>query len=228
VAYPNGEGGLGLYRHWNAGLCCATGNIQERDDVGFVRRVIEDIAARFRVDASRVYLTGFSNGGMLAWRFAAEHPERVAGVAAVAATFAGAKRGEDWPELPAPARRVPLLLLYGLEDDRIPPAEVEASLEAWVSGRVCLAEPRARKIRERRVRLREWPGCNGAGPVAAWAIEGWGHRWPALRRTRELEDGLQGLDAVEILGQFFTHEARAATPRPCRCGDFVQQENRED
>jgi hypothetical protein len=95
-------------------------------------------------------------------------PELVGGKARRLAqlALAGAEGGEDVPLLPA--RRVPLLRLYGLEDDRVSPEAVEASLDAWVSGRVCRDAPRVRESHAGRMRRREWPGCGDIGPVAAF------------------------------------------------------------
>ena len=66
VAYPEGGWGiLGFLQHWNAGHCCGKAADEGEDDVGFVALVVEDAARRVKVDAARVYVTGFSNGGML-------------------------------------------------------------------------------------------------------------------------------------------------------------------
>jgi predicted peptidase len=48
--------------------------------------LVDDVAARFRVDASRVYVTGLSTGATAALDLAIRHPEKVAAVAAVTAT----------------------------------------------------------------------------------------------------------------------------------------------
>ena len=65
VLYPNGMGILGFLQHWNAGHCCGKAANDNLDDVGFVAATIEDVSARLAIDRSRVYMVGFSNGGML-------------------------------------------------------------------------------------------------------------------------------------------------------------------
>ena len=40
------------------------------DDVGFINAVVNDISANVGVDASRVYATGISNGGMMSYALA--------------------------------------------------------------------------------------------------------------------------------------------------------------
>ncbi|HVU75072.1 MAG TPA: PHB depolymerase family esterase [Mycobacteriales bacterium] len=72
VVYPDG-----LTRSWNAGTCCAPASTNGNDDVGFIDAVLDDVSGRFSVDASRIAVGGFSNGGMLAYRYACERSARV-------------------------------------------------------------------------------------------------------------------------------------------------------
>src|SRR5262245_5566428 len=72
VVYPEGIG-----RHllsWNAGDCCGDASAQGVDDVGFILHLLGDVARRLPVDHTRVYVTGHSNGAMMAHRLAAEVP----------------------------------------------------------------------------------------------------------------------------------------------------------
>jgi hypothetical protein len=56
----------GIGNSWNAGLCCG-GNTQ--DDVGFSRAVVSQVrGAVSSVQGSKVFTSGFSNGGMLSMR----------------------------------------------------------------------------------------------------------------------------------------------------------------
>ncbi|MDJ0788679.1 MAG: alpha/beta fold hydrolase [Myxococcota bacterium] len=201
VAYPNGEGLLGRIRHWNAGECCGPASFRGRDDVGFVGRVIDDVARRLPIDPERVYLTGFSNGGMLAWRFASEHPERVAAVAPVAAMAAVA--------LPGDGAAVPLILFHGAADPVIPADDVEASLDSWARRNGCAPDPSEAHLREGLLRMRTWRSCASGGAVEAWELAGWGHRWPGPHFSDARVDGLRGFDGAEILWRFFESSFRA-------------------
>lgn len=49
--------------------------------------VLDDAAARFPLDMTRVMATGFSGGGMMVWNLACARPERFAGFAPIAGTF---------------------------------------------------------------------------------------------------------------------------------------------
>ncbi|HET8880766.1 MAG TPA: PHB depolymerase family esterase, partial [Solimonas sp.] len=78
VVYPDGVG-----RAWNAGSCCAKPMKERIDDVGFIRAVIADVKRDYKIDATRVYGTGFSNGAMLLHRIACEAPDTFAAIAPV-------------------------------------------------------------------------------------------------------------------------------------------------
>jgi polyhydroxybutyrate depolymerase len=62
VAYPNGTG---ENKSWNGGHCCGEAAKNNVDDVGFVRALIDELAALINIDPSRVYATGFSNGAIM-------------------------------------------------------------------------------------------------------------------------------------------------------------------
>src|SRR6185437_10995847 len=92
VAFPNGTPGARGGRTFNAHFCCGEAVRQEVDDVGFIGAVIDDIARHYPLDRRRVYATGMSNGGMLAYVLAAAHPEWFAGIAPVSAAIGGMTR----------------------------------------------------------------------------------------------------------------------------------------
>jgi polyhydroxybutyrate depolymerase len=66
VAYPDG-----LDRAWNTGGgCCGQPSRDGVDDVGFITAAVADIASHVVIDRSRVYATGMSNGGIMAYTLA--------------------------------------------------------------------------------------------------------------------------------------------------------------
>ena len=81
--YAVTSGGSGV---WDAGICCAKAPV---DDVGYLSRVLEDVAAHWSVDRKRVGLMGNYNGGMLAERAACEQPAVFTAAASQAGTYAG-------------------------------------------------------------------------------------------------------------------------------------------
>jgi polyhydroxybutyrate depolymerase len=67
AVYPDG-----VKRAWNVdgGGCCGRPAKENIDDVGFVSAVVADVAKNVGIDASRVYATGMSNGGIMAYTLA--------------------------------------------------------------------------------------------------------------------------------------------------------------
>ncbi|MEM1130064.1 MAG: polyhydroxybutyrate depolymerase [Pseudomonadota bacterium] len=58
-----------------------------RDDVAYLRAILDDAAARFGLDRDRVVVAGFSRGGSMVWDLACAAPETGLAYAAVAGGF---------------------------------------------------------------------------------------------------------------------------------------------
>lgn len=93
---PNGLGKT--WDFWRAGTA----------DVDFARAVLEDVKARYPVDDSRVYVSGYSWGGNMAWRFVCEDGTDITALLAISGTL---DQDEDCATAPGEVRQV-----YGLND----------------------------------------------------------------------------------------------------------------
>jgi poly(3-hydroxybutyrate) depolymerase len=62
-------------------------NETPRDDIRFLTAIIDDLKQRFEVDAKRIYLVGFSNGGQMAAKCSIEMSDVFAAVVENAASF---------------------------------------------------------------------------------------------------------------------------------------------
>lgn len=220
VLYPNGMGLLGFLQHWNAGHCCGKAADDQVDDVGFVAAAIEDVCARFKVDRRRIYMVGFSNGGMLTYRFASERGDLLAAAAPMAASIGG-KPSEDHPEwrIPEPVRPIPVIVFHGLLDDDISYQggvsrhrggtrtawSVEESVQFWVTRNGCSPQVISRDLNAGSVLVKSWLNCKNNAEVALYVIKNWGHVWPGSYFTAALakNDPLSNFDAAEIIWDFF-------------------------
>lgn len=95
------------------GSCGQCGWTSCHDDVGFLQRLVATVAADFQVDAERFFVTGFSNGAMMAHRIACEASELFAGAALVGGRV---ERGFEC----TPTQRMPLLQINGGSDETVP------------------------------------------------------------------------------------------------------------
>jgi polyhydroxybutyrate depolymerase len=186
------------------------------DDVGFVLATVDAVARRNPVDRARVYFAGFSNGGMLAYRIAAEHPEIVAAVAVASATIGGAPAANE-PEwsVVRPTQPVPVLAIHGRADTSVPyeggraaqsrgdssAISVERSIRLWVNADDCDPEPQVELMSQNRVERQAWSGCRNDSEVLLYSLSSWGHEWPK-------ENLLGGFDAAGTIWRFFERYPR--------------------
>jgi polyhydroxybutyrate depolymerase len=161
------------------------------DDVGFLSAVLDNVARRAVIDPRRIYLTGFSNGAGMAFRFAAERADRVAAVAPVA--------GHLWVD-PRPSRSVPTIYMVGDADPLVPLAGGTARTP-WGKAANCPAVADT---------LERWGRAIGGPPGSARfrvrVIPGHGHHWPggkALLGERLGGPASNAVDATAETWQFF-------------------------
>jgi len=214
VVYPEGTGRV--HRRlltFNAGRCCGYAVRLGVDDVGFVDRLLDELGQVLPVDPQRVYATGMSNGGMLAYRLACELSHRIAAIGPVA--------GGMMVEAPPPPRPVPILHVHGLRDRnavygggvgpnamaRVPHPRIADVLAWWRQVNGCGEEPLgvAEDADSRHVRWAPPPGAAGA-PVELLALPEGGHTWPGGEDVSAVLDTgplIRTVDASSILWRFF-------------------------
>lgn len=110
AVYPEGFGSplMDRMRTWNAGDCCGPAVKKQSDDVGYIGAVIDRLIVDYKIDSSRVYATGHSNGAMMSYRLACELSDRIAAIAPNA--------GQRPVESCKFKRPVPVLHMHGTED----------------------------------------------------------------------------------------------------------------
>lgn len=224
VLYPNGIGILGYFQHWNAGHCCGKAAADNLDDVGFVASAIAATKNRFRVDVSKVFMIGFSNGGMFVHRFAAEKGALLAGAAALAGSICS--RTQEGPakwQMPQPEVALPMLVMHAEDDASVPfygensqrkggPSaycSVAQSVDFWRQNNLCAQSTKTQSLFRGAVELKQWTDCTSGHPVSLYAIKQWGHVWPGRYFTEKLapDHPMKTFDAAEIAWQFFKTNA---------------------
>jgi polyhydroxybutyrate depolymerase len=110
VAYPNAFEG-----NWNA--CNIAGdysaNRLDVDDVSFLAALVDELARDTGIDRNRVFATGVSRGGQMAYRLALEAPSRFRAVAAVAANL---PTSENFKCRPSAHGASSVMIMNGVED----------------------------------------------------------------------------------------------------------------
>jgi polyhydroxybutyrate depolymerase len=175
---------------WNAGQCCGLPVTKQIDDVGFLENVIADVAARTPVNLRRVYMTGISNGGMMAYAMAAEASTHIAAIASVSGQV----------EIPTihPSRPVPTMEFHSINDpialykgapnkDPKLVLSVQEGLNQWVKADGCSTTPHtgiaivgaagSESAGETATPV-TYTHCKDGTQVALWRFTGSGHVWP--------------------------------------------------
>ncbi len=86
----------------------------DADDVHFISVLIDKITSSYNINPDKIYVSGTSNGGLMALRLAVESPEKIAAVAAIAAAM------PDQSECGAPSMPVSILFMNGTADAHLP------------------------------------------------------------------------------------------------------------
>ena len=225
VAYPQGIGIFGLLQHWNAGFCCGKAEADDWDDVGTVLKLLQVLDRRLPVDRSRVYLVGMSNGGMLVYRLAAEHPELFAAAAVMSGAVGSSEEGVTRWRLPQPAKPVPMLIMHGRADRHIPYAggvsplkgggraytSVADAVAFWREADGCGTAPQVASGTPETIEETHWGDCREGSAVVRIALPGWGHVWPGPEAIAELPatSPLRGFDGARRCWQFLDRFRRS-------------------
>ncbi len=210
IAYPQGSGGVtGRLRTWNAGTCCGYAMQHRVDEIAFVAALLDDLQQAVAVDPARVYATGISNGGMMAYEVACALAGRIAAIAVVA--------GEMTPlERCRPTRPVSILVIHGTADRNLPidggvgakafavheVRSVAAAIDFWRREDTC--EGVATSEQRGAVRRSRYRWCAAGSAVEQVVIEGGGHSWPGGERLAHFLDAPStALDATDEIWPFF-------------------------
>ena len=180
VAYPNGTGSAEALS-FNAGLCCGSAEINNIDEAAFVRGILSDLEAIAAIDPKRIFVTGFSNGAMLAYRLACELSGTIAAVAPVAGNLGFSPC--------RPPGKVSILHIQGLSDASAPYAEddlepdwdpairsVQGSVALWASFDGCTGFPY--ETRDGIATRTVYSACAAGTAVELYSLHGIGHTWP--------------------------------------------------
>jgi polyhydroxybutyrate depolymerase len=199
VVYPDGLPVPDGRRVWNAGHCCNPQGKNPTDDVAFLAALISELSAH-GADPRRVYLAGFSNGGMFAYRAACELGGTIAGIAVVAGALtvrAGSAGNGSVGKGPlddcSSTTPVPLVVVHGTDDAIVPfdggplSAPVQAGLEPvrflsvaesvrlWRDRNGCRSDARLAVTGD--VNVARYTDCAPGGEITAYTITGGGHSW---------------------------------------------------
>ncbi len=209
VAYPDG-----MNHAWNVGGgCCGKPGTSGVDDVAFITSMVTTISHELPVDPARVYATGISNGGMMAYRLACN-------------TSVFAAIGPDSATLLGPCTspaRISVIHVHGIADqtiryaggtgdgvEKINGPAVPALVATWRSTDGCSA-PQTSTAGAVTTSVAQ---CPQGRTVELVTVAGAGHQWPGsvpkplLQRVLHLDPPSTALSATDTIWTFFAGHPR--------------------
>lgn len=158
TVYPQGEGDApGTTSKWGSGISSTfSGNSA---NYTYIETLLADLESRFCIDPGRVYLTGFSMGGMFTNSIACAHPTWFRGFAPVE----GGGPGSCADKNAKPA----IMIHQGTADTTVGPSMGEASRDFWAKQNGCNQTMAA-----------SFTGCqsyDGCAEPVVYCVGNWGH-----------------------------------------------------
>jgi polyhydroxybutyrate depolymerase len=205
VVYPNGTGEK---PSWNGGHCCGVAAINNVDDVGFVRALIEELSTFINIEPSRIYATGFSNGAIMVYRLACELSDRIAAIGPVSAT----QILED-VQACHPARSVPVIHFHGTADRLNPYAggatqagfqfiSVEDAIQFWVEKNEC--SDQVQRTEAGSIAHDLYAPCSQNSAVELYTIQDGEHAWPGGEAVSpQVGEPTMEISATSLMWEFF-------------------------
>ncbi len=212
AVYPNGTG---IYQHavltWNAGNCCGWAHEHNIDDVGFLNALLTRLETAYGADSARIYVTGISNGAMMAYRLACELSHRITAIAPVAGTL-----NYDGPP---PKNPVSVLHFHGTADQHAPydggtgsktlypriDRPVRETIRFWVQHNGCRQTPMLKQ--DGAIMCETYTGGRSGSEVILYTLQGEGHTWPGGKpgiRNGNMDLPTQALRATALIWSFFS------------------------
>jgi len=117
VVYPQG-----ISNQWD---------LSGTSDVDFITTVIDTMVNRFKIDRNRVYLSGFSMGGMMTYYAATKIADKIAAFAPISGYLMGGPNTTS-------SRPIPIIHTHGTSDDVVAFSGVATCLNAWITRNGCV------------------------------------------------------------------------------------------
>jgi polyhydroxybutyrate depolymerase len=166
VVHPQGLLETNGTAAWNADGCCA--GDKARDDVGFIRAMLDNLSQTLCIDERRIYVSGMSNGGMMSHRIGCELSDRVAAIAPVAGA-------QTFPS--CEPRSISVIAFHGTSDRIVSFESGKSAVTNWIDRNGCTGEP-VETFRNGDSHCETYSGCRDGAEVVFCIVDDGGHTWP--------------------------------------------------
>lgn len=201
VAYPDG-----IEKSWNGDFCCQPAPTLGVDDLAFLNALIPQLEHDYNIDTKRVFMTGFSSGAIMTYRYACQGAVPITAIAPVAGTML-------LTEACNPKQPTSLLAINGTSDGEVPYQGGHLIPGASANDQIVPSAPSVAALWAQLnkcsgtaltgttgpVTINQWTGCSGGVSVQLETLTGAGHTWYA--NGFGPADG--AIDASSVIGAFF-------------------------
>jgi polyhydroxybutyrate depolymerase len=194
-----------------------------RDDIAFVRNIIDLLERKYRIDHRRIYAAGHSNGGIMVYRLASTLSDKLAAVGVTAGSIGMVDDKGDTLRIAPPSHPVSVIHFHGVADPSVPYSggpesdgpgnivSVRNTIGFWINADNCDPSKVTRSISDdRNVIIDKYQSCNKNTAVVLYTIIDGTHRWPGDDVPWYTLPGRDDSDVVatDVMWDFF-----AAHPR---------------
>ena len=215
VVYGEGTDFGGNRHAWNTGFLLRR-QVRDADDIAYLDALIDKLISEHNADPTRIYMTGGSNGGMMAFVYAVARSERLAAVAPVVASmFTFDKK---------PSAPLPILIINGAKDEEVP-------IEGGMSRNTLVSRAQDAPYKPLKEVVQFWVEANksqspadistkgtvtttaysavAGGAVTEFVIDAeGGHGWPGSRSRRDGNAPIKSFSGADRVWEFFRDKHR--------------------
>jgi polyhydroxybutyrate depolymerase len=215
AVYPEG------YLHtWNDGVVNTPAKKAGIDDVAFVTAMIRQLVVDHKIDRTRVFATGLSNGGIFTERLGCQLAGMITAIAPVAGTMPS-----YLARICHPGRPMPVLEIHGTSDPLVPfrggqlaggrlggpMLSVHDTIASWRAVDSCSGSPVTTQLPRRpsdptSTTVETSASCAGGSSVVLYTVNGGGHTWPGGQQylpVRLIGATTRTFDASQTIWDFF-------------------------
>ena len=218
VVYPNA-----IDKNWNDGRKLADVKASEEniDDVGFIIAIVNEIKQKYKVDATRIFTTGMSNGGFMSSRLLCDRAGIFRGGAILTASLS-----KDYLPKCDPQKPVAVMVMNGTDDPLVPydggPVKVfrktrgdiistDEFVGFWKEKNGCTTKKNTFELPntaddDTTVSVDEYGDCENQGALVLYKINGGGHTWPGGKQylgERWIGKTNRDIVACDVIWDFF-------------------------
>jgi polyhydroxybutyrate depolymerase len=171
--------------------------------------LIDKLVAGYKIDPKKVYVTGISNGAMMAYTLACDLADKIAAIGPVSGTFMMTSPCK-------PVRPVPVLHIHSAVDTKVPFyggtglasfyfPPVDSTLQVW-SGLDSCGAPQV--TNNGTYTFTEWKNQSGKSMINLYLTQDGGHSWPGgLKPRAQADPPSTAINATDVLWNFFKQQS---------------------